>query len=289
MELAERRGPCDRHYCGGPPPKLDCSVSLLLLKLTLAPGLVAATTLAARRWGPRMGGWLGGLPVVVGPILLALALEHGRSFGATAATGALLGLLSLCAFMAGYAWIARVTWWLPALVAGYLLFAVATLLLDRVSLDPAPALAAVLACFALTTMVLPSPPAEGLESRTPPRWDLLMRALATAAIVLVITGLARVLGPHLSGLIAAAPILAAVLAAFTHAQDGAAPTAELLRGLVAGLTAFAVFCFVVAEMLPSASIALTFLVASLAAVASHGLALVARSLGRRRDSVAAAR
>ena len=28
---------------------------LLLLKLTLAPGLVAATTLAGRRWGPRHG------------------------------------------------------------------------------------------------------------------------------------------------------------------------------------------------------------------------------------------
>jgi hypothetical protein len=31
-------------------------MSLLLLKLTLAPGLVAATTLAGRRWGPRAAG-----------------------------------------------------------------------------------------------------------------------------------------------------------------------------------------------------------------------------------------
>jgi hypothetical protein len=31
-------------------------MSLLLLKLTLAPGLVAATTLAGRRCGPRAAG-----------------------------------------------------------------------------------------------------------------------------------------------------------------------------------------------------------------------------------------
>src|SRR6059058_311910 len=66
------------------------SMGLLLLKLTLAPGLVAATTLAGRRWGPRMAGWLGGLPVVVAPILLAITLEHGRSFAARAAGGALI-------------------------------------------------------------------------------------------------------------------------------------------------------------------------------------------------------
>lgn len=263
-------------------------MSLLALKLTLAPGLVAATTLAARRWGPRVGGWLGGLPVVVGPILLALALEHGERFGSVAATGALLGLLALCAFMAGYAWVARLTWWLPTLVAGYLLFAAATVVLDGVSLDPVPALAAVLACFALTALAMPSPPVAGLEPREPPRWDLLMRALATAAIVLAITGLARVLGPHLSGILAASPILAAVLAAFTHAQDGAPATAELLRGLTGGLVAFAVFCFVVAEMLESAGIPVAFLVASLAALASHGVALGLRSLGGRRR-VAAAR
>src|SRR3954468_4132790 len=80
------------------------AMSLLLLKLTLAPGLVTATTLAGRRWGPRMAGWLGGLPVVVAPILLAITLEHGRAFGARAAAGALLGLPSLPFFLLPHGW-----------------------------------------------------------------------------------------------------------------------------------------------------------------------------------------
>src|SRR3954453_9759146 len=77
-------------------------MSLLLLKLTLAPGLVTATTLAGRRWGPAMAGWLGGLAGGGGPILMALTLEHGRAFGARAAGGALLGLLSLTFFILAY-------------------------------------------------------------------------------------------------------------------------------------------------------------------------------------------
>ncbi len=47
---------------------------MLLLKLTLAPLLVAAATLVARKWGPRVGGLLLGLPLTTGPIFLFLAL-----------------------------------------------------------------------------------------------------------------------------------------------------------------------------------------------------------------------
>src|SRR3954451_1971925 len=98
------------------------SMSLLVLKLPLAPGLLTDTTLAWRRWGPRMAGWLGGLPVVVAPILLAITLEHGREFGSQAAAGALLGLLSLTGFILTYGWAARVMSWLPAAALGWVVF-----------------------------------------------------------------------------------------------------------------------------------------------------------------------
>ena len=53
---------------------------MLLLKLLLVPGLVAAVTLAVRRWGPAVGGWLAGLPVVAGPVLVFYAIEQGDAF-----------------------------------------------------------------------------------------------------------------------------------------------------------------------------------------------------------------
>ena len=54
------------------------------LKLLLAPGFVVGASLTARRFGPRVGGLVGGLPVVAGPILLVIAILHGEDFGADA-------------------------------------------------------------------------------------------------------------------------------------------------------------------------------------------------------------
>ena len=101
----------------------------------------------------------------------------------------------------------------------------------------------------------------------PVRFDLTLRMAATAALVLILTGAAGALGPHLSGLLAAFPVLASVLAVFTHRQDGPDAAAVFLRGLVAGLGGFSVFCFVVAEVLPSASIGVAFALATVAALA----------------------
>ena len=45
----------------------DGEPMMLLLKLTLAPLLVVAATLAAQKWGPRVGGLLLGLPLTTSP------------------------------------------------------------------------------------------------------------------------------------------------------------------------------------------------------------------------------
>lgn len=70
-------------------------MALLVAKFLLAPLCVVAVSPAGRRWGVAVAGILGGLPVVAGPILLALTLIHGRSFGADAAASTLLALAAL--------------------------------------------------------------------------------------------------------------------------------------------------------------------------------------------------
>jgi hypothetical protein len=207
-------------------------------------------------------------------------LEHGQSFGSSAAAGALLGLLSLTLFVLAYGWCARVMGWLPAAAVGWAAFAVGTVLLDRV--HPPNWLALVLVCssFFLAAVLLPRAPAE--PAAAAPRFDLLLRAVATAALVFVLTGLAGTLGARLSGLLASFPVLATVLAAFTHAQEGPTAAAQLLRGFALGLVAFAVFCFAVAELLPSQGIAASFLVGAGASLAAHGLSFgLQRVLGGR--------
>ena len=64
-------------------------MTLLLLKVLLAPALVLGTSLAGRRWGPQVAGVLVTLPIVAGPILvipyqadaLETVTEAGRQDG----------------------------------------------------------------------------------------------------------------------------------------------------------------------------------------------------------------
>jgi hypothetical protein len=55
------------------------------LRLALVPLVVLAGSLAARRWGHAASGYLGGLPLIGGPITLFLALDHGADFAARSA------------------------------------------------------------------------------------------------------------------------------------------------------------------------------------------------------------
>jgi hypothetical protein len=253
-------------------------VAVLIMKLTLAPALVAATTLAARRWGALAGGVVGGFPAVVGPILIAIDVEHGDGFASHAAAGALAGLLSLTAFVVTYAWVARRLAWPLTLAASWAVYAVATAALDGVALSAEVALPLVLASFAGGYALMPRTRATR-EPGPPPRWDLALRLVVTGAFVVAITAGAGALGPRLSGLLAAFPVLASVLSIFIHAQDGAEAVADFLRGMLSGLAGFASFCFVVAIVLPHATPVATFVLATLVALAVNG-ALAVRAIRR---------
>jgi hypothetical protein len=232
----------------------------------LAPGLVIAASLAARRWGATVGGALAGLPVIAGPILLVIDLEHGDRFAAAAARGTLAALLSLSAFVA--VWTALDRGWPARLLAGWSTVALSTLVLDHVQPPTAVTLVLVLAGFALVAATIGGgagrPPAA-----LPPRWDLPLRALITALLVLGVTTASGALGSRLSGLLAGLPILASVLAVFTHARLGAQQTASLLRGLLLGCVSFALFVFAVSVSLASLGLLASFALASAVALAAQ--------------------
>jgi fucose 4-O-acetylase-like acetyltransferase len=250
-------------------------VSTLLVKLLLAPAFVVAASLAARRYGPRVGGLVGGLPVVAGPILLAFALDHGEHFAARAAVGTLLGLVSLTAFVVVYAWLCAVWPWWACLLTGWTAFLACTALLTLVPLLAGLALALACTAFVVALRVLPHPDEHG-PPPTPPPWDLPARAGAALALVLALTAAARSLGSHVAGLLAPFPIIASILAAFTHAHSGVEACRRLLRGMQLGFFAFAFFCFVVAVTIEPLGIAASFLLATAVALATQAAALVAR-------------
>ncbi len=119
----------------------------------------------------------------------------------------------------------------------------------------------------------PRPRPAARAATPPPTWDLPLRAGCALALVLTLTAIAGWLGPQLSGLLAPFPIIATVLAIFTHAQRGADETVRLLRGLVAGFGAFALFCFVLAISLDSLGTAEAFALATGVALLTQALVI----------------
>jgi hypothetical protein len=241
-------------------------VIVLAVKALLAPSFVAGASVVARRFGPWIGGLIAGLPVVAGPILLAYALEHGRVFAQHAAAGTLLGLLSLTTFVVVYGRLASRANWLVCMLCGWVAFAIATLVLDGVTVPPGVALGIACAGFAVGLRLLPDAGAADRLIGSPPAWDLPVRCGCALILVLALTTASGWLGPQLSGLLAPFPVITTVMATFTHAQRGAAETVRLLRGMLSGFIAFALFCFTLTIALRASNIAPAFLLAALAAL-----------------------
>jgi hypothetical protein len=257
-------------------------VAVLALKLILAPAFVVGASLTARRFGPRIGGLVGGLPVVAGPILLVLAIVHDRAFAARSATTSLLGLVSLSAFVVVYGVAARRLRWPGALALAWTAFLAMTAVASAFHIAATPALAAAFASFVLARAVLPAPTGRPSPAAiAPPSWDLPVRAACAAAMVLAITAASAGLGPRLSGLLAPSPIITTVLAAFTHAQLGSDATLRLLRGMLTGFFAFALFSWTVAVTLPHTSIALAFALATAVAALTQVAILGGEVVGSR--------
>jgi hypothetical protein len=82
------------------------------------------------------------------------------------------------------------------------------------------------------------PPAIESVSTEVPKWDLPLRMIVATALVLLITSLAAVIGPSLSGLAATFPLFAIVLAVFAHRHHGSSAAKGVLRGFVLGLFGF---------------------------------------------------
>jgi hypothetical protein len=246
---------------------------LLAMKLLLAPALVVGASLTARRYGPRVGGLVGALPVVAGPILLAYALAHGRLFAAHAAAGTLLGLVSLTAFVVVYARLAGSVPWPVALLSGWAAFALGTVAFSAVAVPLGVALAVACASFAVGLALLPRAGAGETTQVALPAWDLPLRASCAAVLVLALTAVAGWLGPNLSGLLAPFPIIASVLATFTHTQRGVGETHMLLRALVSGFGAYALFCCTLALTLEPLGTAGAFACACAVALLAQGVLL----------------
>ena len=242
---------------------------LRVVKLSLTPLLISGVTLAGRRWGPLVSGLLIGLPLTTGPISLFLALEQGIGFATKAAIGGLVGQASICLFCLAYAHAARRLNWMASALCASGAFITATTLFNLIAWTLPSALAVLLLAIAIILRLLPKA-VPSIATFAPPRWDLPARMCVATCFVLLVTGVAELLGPQLSGLVAPFPVFGLVFAVFSQIQQGGASSTNVLRGIVLGSSAYTCFFTIVGLTLPDLGIGITYALASLGAIAASG-------------------
>jgi len=250
----------------------------MLLRLLLAPVLVGFASLAARRWGDRVGGWIAALPFVAGPLLFIVALEQGPRFAARAATTAISGIAALAVFALVYARTClRLPWWVSLLV-GWTSYMVVAALLRPWNGPIWERLATSFTALWLCRRLLPAAGPD--DSRTPPwKFDLPVRMVSAAALVATVAGLAGALGPAWSGLLAPFPVATTILVVFSHLQKGPQAVSRLLQGFLPALSGLALFFAVLSRAL-ELGIAVGFCLSLAAALAVQGASLALDSRTR---------
>ena len=244
---------------------------MLLFKIFLAPVLIALVSLAGRKWGPGVSGWLLGIPFNSGPILFFLSVEDGKAFAAETAIGSMLGIVAWSLFGLIYAYCCRKLAWWYSTIMGWITYFVAAALVLRLNFNIFAAFALVVAALILILLIFPKAP-DSESAAAYGRYDLLLRMVTAAAMVLSLTESARLLGPMRSGILSAFPAYTTILAVFAH-RHGAAAAISVLRGLSVGLFTAATFYLVLSPSLLHLSIAASFSLATAGALTVQSASL----------------
>jgi uncharacterized membrane protein len=97
--------------------------------------------------------------------------------------------------------------------------------------------------------------------------------VSATALVVLITEVAPLLGPQLTGLLSPFPIYATTLAVFIHRSQGGEEAVKLLRGVVVGSFTFIIFFLIVSLTIVPWGVGLSFLTAIGVSFLTHAMSL----------------
>jgi hypothetical protein len=250
--------------------------SALAVKLIASPLLIAGASLAGKRWGHNVAGLIGGLPLVGGPIVVVLWLEQGEQLARSVALAAPVGIWATITYLLTLGFVSAIAPWYFAIPIAWTCYFASELLLHAagVAYSIVLGLAVIPGLWIAANHVLPKPRAHAAPAHLP-KVELLARIAAAALIVWLLTESTHAIGAEYTGMLAAAPVAASVIPAFTLAISGRDATLLALRGFLTGLIGFAAFFFVLAHTMQFGIVALV--PATLAAVAAGLIATKAGS------------
>ena len=258
-------------------------MNILALKLILAPLIIGSASLAGRKWGPAVSGWIVGMPLTSGPVIFFVALSHEKAFAANAALGVLSGGLSLVAYALTYSWLAVKFRWQISIAGSLLVFSISTALLKNFTLPLLPIFGMLCAALVIGLWLMPKDVVEKESENKSGAWDIPARIFIGTSFILLLTGIAPFIGSRLTGLLTTIPLYVTILTIFAHRNQGPAAAAHVLRGLLYGMFAFTGFFITLSLLIKQVSLAAAFGSAILTALIIQGSSLLILSRSRKRS------
>ena len=224
--------------------------ALILVKIAVTMAAVVGLSLLAERVSPRIAGVLAGFPHGIAIVLYFIGVEQGAEFAARAAKFAVAGLGANVVLAYCYAYFAvgrpGVKGVALAVLAALIAFAMTAGTLDFIAPPLGLACVLTLGLITLTWLLLRRwDDSFALKKPRTSVFELGARAAIAASIVVLITGLAALLGPQKAGLLAGFPVVTFPLLVILHARHGPEMAAKVVRHYPFGIVSLLVFTLTV--------------------------------------------
>ena len=229
---------------------------LFFLKLVLVPFVILVLTAISKKSGSAVGGMFAGLPIISGPILLFLSLQHGPSFGQKASETMILGVAGVAIYAVVYSISARRFHWFVSLFLASLFFYLSTLLFVQIPISGMErfffTVIIILICFKCI------PDLKETIKVQPIRFEVFYRIIVGVCLLFTVTYFSNSVGAQYSGVISSFPVTAAIIPTFIHAVQGKEGAIIFLKNLAFSLFSMCIFFTYLSYELVSQGIALSF-------------------------------
>src|SRR5712664_15238 len=198
--------------------------------MVMTATIVVAASVAVERSGPFIGALIAALPSAAGAAYIILAIEHPPAFIAGSAVGSLAANAAVAIFTLIYAALAQRHGIVLSLSVATLVWLAAAAGLRLVDWTPVSAVALNAVVYAVTIPLSAryrggTVPREKLE-RT--RYDIPLRALTAALVVVIVTTASHRIGSFASGMFAVFPIVMGSFVVIMHPRIGGPAAASVL-------------------------------------------------------------
>jgi uncharacterized membrane protein (GlpM family) len=201
----------------------------LAFKMAMTAAVVVFISIVVERSGPFVGALIAALPTAAGAAYVILAIEHPPAFIAASAVGSMAIGAAVSVFAAVYAVLAQRHGLVPSLGLSLLAWFACAALLRQVSWTPVAALGLNAAVYAVTVPLSwryrgSAAPKKFLRTR----YDIPLRALAAATVVVIVTTASHSIGSFASGMFALFPIVFCSSIVILHPRVGGQATGSVM-------------------------------------------------------------